>query len=204
MARGRTTERRRLAAILVADVVGCSRMVAERETRALADVRDLRRQVLEPAIAAHGGRLFKAMGDGFFAEFPSAVEAVGCGVEVQRRLLASARTARRPGVALRIGLALGDVVVEGDGDLLGDGVNAAARLHALAEPGGIWASGEMHRHLGGRLALPFEDRGEQAVKNIPYPLRVFALSAEAVAGLSAFDPAALGPVPGAPDAVRSR
>jgi class 3 adenylate cyclase/TolB-like protein len=188
MARGRTTERRRLAAILVADVVGYSRMVAEHENHALADVRDLRRQVLEPAIAAHGGRLFKTMGDGFFAEFPSAVEAVGCGVDVQRRLLASAGTARRPGVALRIGVALGDVVVEGDGDLLGDGVNVAARLHALAEPGGVWASGEVHRHLGGRLALPFEDRGEQAVKNIPYPLRVFALPAGAVAALPAPEP----------------
>src|SRR6478672_3010618 len=121
MLTGRTAERRRLAAILVADVVGYSRLVAEYETRTLAEVRALRGQVLEPAFAVHGGRLFKAMGDAFFAEFPSAVEAVSCAVEVQRRLLAEGLA--RPGLALRIGVALGDVVVEGDGDLLGDGVN---------------------------------------------------------------------------------
>ena len=183
MPSGRVAERRRLAAILVADVVGYSRMVSGHEGRALAGVRALRRQVLEPAFAAHGGRLFKAMGDGFFAEFPSAVEAVSCGVEVQRRMLA--RDAPWSGMALRIGVALGDVVVEGDGDLLGDAVNTAARLHALAEPGGVWASGEVHDHLGGRLILPFEDRGEQAVKNMSRALRVFALAAEAVAALPA-------------------
>ena len=196
MPSGRVAERRRLAAILVADVVGYSRMVSGHEGRALAGVRALRRQVLEPAFGAHGGRLFKAMGDGFFAEFPSAVEAVSCGVEVQRRMLA--RDAPWSGMALRIGVALGDVVVEGDGDLLGDAVNTAARLHALAEPGGVWASGEVHDHLGGRLILPFEDRGEQAVKNMSRALRVFALAAEAVAALPAPEPPAVPVAPPRP------
>ncbi|MBV1799571.1 adenylate/guanylate cyclase domain-containing protein [Siccirubricoccus sp. G192] len=188
MTGGRRQGQRRLAAILFADVVGYSRMVAEDEAAALARVSALRRRVVEPRIAAHGGRPFAALGDGFVSAFPSAVEAVACAVEVQGELLAAVEGATaRPwqGLALRIGVSLGDVVVEPDGAVYGDGVNIAARLQALAEPGGVLASGEVHGQLAGRLTLPFEDIGERELKNIPHAVRLFALPAAAVAALPA-------------------
>jgi adenylate cyclase len=183
--------RRRLAAILFADVVGYSRMVAEDEAGALASVRALRRHNLEPRVVAHGGRLFAAMGDGFASEFPSAVEAVACAVEVQRALIAERATtdiACLCGLALRIGVNLGDVVVEPGGDVFGDGVNVAARLDALAEPGGIVISAKTFDELRGRLPYPFEDTGERTLKNIPWPVRVFALSAAAIEKLPEAEP----------------
>jgi TolB-like protein len=149
----------------------------------LAGVRALRRRILEARVVAHGGRSFAAMGDGFASEFPSAVEAVACAVEVQRALVAQraiASTAGLRGLALRIGVNLGDVVVEPSGDVFGDGVNVAARLDALAEPGGIVISGKTFEELRGRLPYPFEDTGERVLKNIPWPVRVFALSAAAI------------------------
>ena len=137
--------RRKLAAILAADVVGSSRLMAEDEAAALAALDGLRRGVLEPRIAAHGGRLFKAMGDGFLAEFPSAVEALRCALAVQEEM----RTGGGGGLALRIGVHQGDVVLAEDGsDLLGDGVNVAARLERLAEPGGVAVSAPGARGRG--------------------------------------------------------
>lgn len=171
MAGGR--EQRRLAAILAADVVGYSRRIAEDEPGTLAALRALREEVLEPMLAAYGGRLFNTAGDGFLAEFPSTVEALRCALAVQGRIAQDAE-----GLVLRIGVHVGDVVVQGD-DLLGDGVNIAARLQALADPGGICLSSRVKEDVSGRLSLAATDMGDQRLKNIPQPIRAFHLRPEA-------------------------
>jgi adenylate cyclase len=161
--------RRRLAAILAADVVGSSRLMAEDEAGALARLGQLRHEVLEPRIGACGGRLFKTMGDGFLAEFSSTVEALRCALDIQATLQADVG-----GLVLRIGVHQGDVVIAGDGaDLLGDGVNVATRLERMAEPGGIVISARVQEDAAGKLAVAAEDLGEQTLKNIPRPVRVF-------------------------------
>jgi adenylate cyclase len=178
---------RRLAAILFADVVGYSGIVAADETSALAGLRWLRR-IIKPQLIAHDGRSFAALGDGFAAEFPSAVRAVACAVSIQRVLAAGQAapgSSQSQKLTLRIGINLGDVVVEPNGDLLGDGVNVAARLEALAKPGGIAISGNTFDEMRGRLPYPFEDAGEHVLKNIPWRVRVFTLSAAAINALPA-------------------
>ena len=168
------TASRKLAAILAADVVGYSRMMGEDEAGTAGLVRE-RREAAQPIIAAHGGRLFKIMGDGMFVEFPSVVAAVECALAMQRQMAASndgALEARR--VLYRIGVHLGDVLVEGE-DILGDGVNIAARLESIAEPGGVSISGAAHEHVRGRVEAEFIDLGEKALKNIARPVRVYAV-----------------------------
>jgi adenylate cyclase len=167
---------RRLAAILAADVVGFSRLMGQDEEGTLARIKQLRRDLIEPKVQEHGGRVFKTTGDGFWAEFPSPVEAVRCALEVQEAI--SAEIAQEPSgpLQLRVGINLGDVIVEEDGDVYGDGVNVAARLQQLADPGGVWISGSVHDHVDGRIGASFENRGEQKVKNIAKPVRVYALS----------------------------
>ncbi len=163
--------RRKLVAILAADAVGSARLMAEDEAAALAALDRLRRAVLEPALETHGGRLFKTMGDGFLAEFASTVDALRCALAVQAALSVRGDEALR----LRIGVHVGDVAVEGD-DLLGDGVNLAARLQALADPGGIALSARVREDAAGRITLAaLEDLGECELKNIPLPVRVFRL-----------------------------
>jgi adenylate cyclase len=160
---------RRLAAILAADVVGFSRQMGADEAGTLARIAALRADVLDPLLAEHRGRLFKTMGDGFLAEFASAVQAVACAVAVQARL------ANQPvGVRLRIGIHAGDVVVQGE-DLMGDGVNIAARLEPLAEAGGIVISARVREDLAGKLTVTAEDMGEPALKNITTPIRAFRI-----------------------------
>lgn len=174
---------RRLAAILAADVVGYSRLMAEDEAGTLARLKALRRDAIDPNVVAHGGRVVKLMGDGLLAEFPSVVDAVGCAVAVQRAI-AERETgqpeARR--IALRIGINLGDVIIEGD-DLYGDGVNIAARLEEVAAPGGVAVSATVYEHIGSRLDIAFEDCGEQRLKNIERPLRVFRVKDDAPASV---------------------
>jgi adenylate cyclase len=166
---------RRLAAILVADVVGYSRLVEENEAGTLSALRQQRTDVLDPLIAQHHGRVFKVMGDGVIAEFTSVVDAVACAVAVQKSLAQSESGEKSAcAIALRMGINLGDVVVDG-GDLLGDGVNVAARLEQLCDPGGILVSGTVYDHLQGKLDLTLENRGEQRVKNIARPIRVYAV-----------------------------
>lgn len=160
---------RRLAAILCADVVGYSRLMRDNEAATLAAVRALRAELLEPALAEHGGRLVKTTGDGFLVAFASAVDAVEAGLAVQGEL-----ERLEHGLALRIGINLGDVVIDGD-DVLGDGVNVAARLEALAKPGDIYVSASIHEQAADKLDLEFEDLGPQALKNIDRPVQVFAL-----------------------------
>jgi class 3 adenylate cyclase len=172
------TASRKLAAILAADVVGYSRMMGEDEAGTASLVRE-RREAAQPIIAAHGGRLFKTMGDGMFVEFPSVVAAVECALAMQRRMAASnegALEAKR--LLYRIGVHLGDVLVEGD-DIIGDGVNIASRLESVAEPGGVSISGAAHEHVRGRIDAEFIDLGEKALKNIARPVRVYAVRVDA-------------------------
>jgi TolB-like protein len=167
------SQTRRLAAILAADVAGYSRLMGTDEEGTLERLKALRRELLDPKIAEHKGRIVKTTGDGLLVEFASVVDAVRCAVEVQQ-----AMPERDTGVAaddrieLRIGINLGDVIVEGD-DLYGDGVNIAARIEALADAGGVLVSNTVHDHVRDRLPFAFEDLGEQQVKNIARPVRVY-------------------------------
>jgi adenylate cyclase len=166
-----------LAAILAADVVGYSRLMGQDETRTLTAVRRLLAEVIEPCLSEHQGRLFKSMGDGFLVEFPSVVNAVACAAAIQKAMVA--RNADLPEdrtIQLRIGVNLGDVIVEGD-DIFGDGVNVAARLEGLAPPGETVVSASAHDQIGNRLDLSFEDMGEKQLKNITKPLRIYRLAA---------------------------
>ena len=173
---------RRLAAILAADVVGFSKLMGQDEEGTLARIRALRRDVIEPKVQEHHGRLVKTTGDGFLVEFASPVEAVRCAVGMQAALT-SAEGTHGPSEALqmRIGINLGDIIVEPDGDIYGDGVNVAARLEQIADPGAIGISGVSMKSVRDKLAISFEDRGEQQVKNIARPIRVYALAGAAPA-----------------------
>ncbi|MFP6748984.1 MAG: adenylate/guanylate cyclase domain-containing protein, partial [Alphaproteobacteria bacterium] len=164
---------RRLAAILAADVVGYSRLIGADETGTLAALRAHLGEVVEPALERHRGRIVKLMGDGLLAEFASVVDAVAAAVEIQEITLARpADPSGGPRMALRIGVNMGDIAVE-DGDLFGDGVNIAARLQEIADPGGVVVSDDAYRQLSGRLDVPFEDGGEKALKNIAQPVRIW-------------------------------
>jgi TolB-like protein/class 3 adenylate cyclase/tetratricopeptide (TPR) repeat protein len=172
------SQTRRLAAILAADVAGYSRLMGADEEGTLERLKALRRELLDPKIAEHHGRIVKTTGDGLLVEFASVVDAVRCAVAVQQ-----AMPERNTGVAadsrieLRIGINLGDVIVEGD-DLYGDGVNIAARIEALAYPGGVFVSNTVHDQVRDRLPFVFEDLGEQQVKNIARPVRVYRVRPE--------------------------
>jgi class 3 adenylate cyclase len=166
---------RRLAAILSADVVGYSRLMGIAEARTLARLNALRRELIDPAIAAHSGRIVKLMGDGALVEFASAVDAVTCAIEVQRQLREhDAVSTEGDPIRFRIGINVGDIIIEGD-DILGDGVNIAARIEGIAEPGGISISEDAWRQVQGKVAANFVDAGEQSLKNIARPVRVYRL-----------------------------
>src|SRR5580658_8302899 len=166
---------RRLAAILAADVAGYSRMMAANESATLAGLQRHRAEVLTPAIARHHGRVVKLMGDGLLAEFSSVVEAVDCAVGVQREMARrNDGLADDQRIAFRIGVHIGDVVVEGD-DIHGDGVNVAARLEAISEVGGVCVSASAHDEVENRLGLSFRELGSQTLKNIPRPVRAYAI-----------------------------
>ena len=172
------TATRRLAAIMAADVVGYSRLMGQDEDGTLTAVRKLRAEVIEPKLAEHQGRLFKTMGDGFLVEFPSVVNAVACAAAIQKAVAARSRDLSEDrAIQLRIGVNLGDLVVEGD-DVFGDGVNVAARLEGIASPGEIIVSASVHDQVGSRIDLSFEDMGERQLKNIAKPLRVYRVAAE--------------------------
>ena len=167
---------RRLAAILAADVVGYSRLMGADEAGTLTALRALLKDLIEPTLQRHHGRIVKLMGDGVLAEFASVVDAVSAAVEIQEAVpQQSAHQAAERRIALRIGVNIGDVAVE-DGDLFGDGVNIAARLQEIAEPNGVTVSDDAYRQLGGRLDLPFEDSGEKTLKNIRQPVRIWVWS----------------------------
>jgi adenylate cyclase len=167
---------RRLAAILAADVVGYSRLVEKDEAGTLAALASRRKAILEPLLAKYRGRVVRLMGDGTLLEFASAVDAVHCAVDIQRTMKeANAQLSDDRAIVLRIGMNLGDVVVE-DGDLYGDGVNIAARLEAMADPGGIYLSAAMHQQVERLLPFAFRDLGDRALKNIARPVRVYCIA----------------------------
>ena len=170
---GEQRAKRKLAAIVAADVVGYSRLTALDEEGTIARLHTLRRELIDPAIANHHGRLVKTSGDGLLVEFASVVDAVRCAVEVQRAMAERGRSAPQDKrIAFRMGINVGDIVIDGD-DILGDGVNVAARLEGLAEPGGICVSARVQEDMRGKFDVAFEDIGEQSLKNIALPLRVY-------------------------------
>ena len=175
---GQARVERRLAAILAADVAGYSRLIDADEEGTLARLKSLRGELIDPKIAEHRGRIVKTTGDGLLVEFASVVDALRCAAEMQAAMAES--NAPLPAdrrIEFRIGIHQGDIVVE-DGDIFGDGVNVAARLEGLAEPGGICVSARVQEDAAGRLDLAFEDIGEQALKNIARPVRVYRVDAK--------------------------
>jgi class 3 adenylate cyclase len=170
------TETRKLAAILAADVVGFSRLAGADEDRTLARLRALRSDLIDPTVAVHKGRVVKRTGDGFIVDFRSVVDAVRCAVEIQNSMIErNAGLAPDRRIDYRIGVHLGDVVEESDGDLMGDGVNIAARLESVAEPGTICLSEDAYRQVRSRLDVAVSDLGQTQLKNIAEPVRVYAL-----------------------------
>jgi adenylate cyclase len=179
------SQTRRLAAILAADVTGYSRLMGADEEGTHERLKALRRELLDPKIAAHHGRIVKTTGDGLLVEFASVVDAVRCAVEVQQTM-PERNTGVAPGsrIELRIGINLGDVIVDED-DIYGDGVNIAARLEALAEPGDICISRVVREQIRDKMPFSFEDMGHQSEKNIARPVRAYAMSPAAIASLPA-------------------
>ena len=170
---------RRLAAILAADVVGYSALMQRAEEATYAEFERLKREVIEPGLSRHDGRLIKTTGDGALAEFASPSAAVRCAVEIQESIASG-----RSSLKLRIGVNLGEVIVGADGDLFGDGINIAVRLEGVADPGGILISEKVYSEVEGKLDAGFEDRGEQQLKNIAKPVRAYAVRAGAFSALS--------------------
>jgi adenylate cyclase len=190
------TVTRRLAAILAADVAGYSRLIGADEEGTLARLKAHRGELIDPQIAEHKGRIVKTTGDGLLVEFASVVDALRCATEVQAAM--AVRNAAVPAdsrIEFRIGIHMGDIVVE-DGDIFGDGVNIAARLEGLAEPGGICVSARVQADAAGKLDISFEDLGERELKNIARPVRVFRIGAKRVAPPS--EPPASLPLPDKP------
>jgi adenylate cyclase len=188
------TATRRLAAILAADVAGYSRLMGADEEGTHERLKAHRRELVDPKIGEHSGRIVKTTGDGMLAEFASVVDAVRCAAELQRAMIdreSGMPEDRR--IRFRIGINLGDIIVDGD-DIFGDGVNVAARLEAMSDPGGICISRMVRDQIRDKLAYAFEDLGEQSVKNIARPVRVYALRSEAVAGLPASSVPSASPI----------
>ncbi len=186
---------RRLAAILAADVVGYSRLMGEDEAGTANAVRE-HREAATPLVREFGGRLVKTTGDGVLLEFPSVVAAVECAIAIQKQMVErNAGVPEGKRILYRIGVNLGDVLIEGD-DILGDGVNIAARLESIAEPGGICISGSAYDQVHGRIKADFSDLGQKELKNIVRPVRAYAVKATSIDAISvprAFAPEKSGP-----------
>ena len=169
---------RRLAAVLAADVAGYSRLMGADEVGTLSALKVVRRELVDPAIAAHKGRIVKTTGDGMLVEFASSVDAVTCAIAIQRRMAERAASAIGPQIQYRIGINIGDIIIDGD-DIFGDGVNVAARLEGIAEPGGICISSSAYEQVQGKVNVDFADLGEHSLKNISRPIRAYAASQKA-------------------------
>ena len=180
---------RRLAAVLAADVVGYSRLIGSDEERTIARLRSIRTQVVDPAIAANHGRLVRITGDGLLVEFASVIDALRCASEVQRQMASyndGLSLAER--IEYRIGINVGEIAIGDDGDIVGDGVNIAARLEALADAGGICVSARVQEDVAGKLDLVFEDMGEHTLKNIARPVRLYRVLPDATAAKATISP----------------
>ncbi len=192
------TVQRRLAAILAADVVGYSRLMYAAEVRTLEALKDHRRALIDPAIAGHHGRIVKTTGDGALVEFASVVDAVGCAVVIQRGMVSrNAGVVEDQRIVFRIGINVGDIIIDGD-DIFGDGVNIAARLETLCEPGGLCISRAANDQIRDKLSLAFADLGDQRIKNISRAVGVFGLAAKEIEALpepEVAEPAADKPSP---------
>jgi len=179
-------EQRRLAAIVAADVVGYSRMMGFDESGTLQALKAVRRNVVDPAMSEHGGRIVKTTGDGLLVEFASVVDAVRCTMEVQTAM--ARRNADEPEerrIVFRVGINEGDIIIDDDNDIFGDGVNVAARLQEIAPSGGLCMSSRVHDEVRTRLAVPFQDAGERSLKNIARPVRVYQWTPGSAGGVSA-------------------
>src|SRR5258708_31039581 len=177
------TIERRLAAILAADIAGYSRLMGQDEVGTLRALKAHRRELVDPTIARHHGRIVKTTGDGMLVEFASIVDAVGCAVSIQRGMIGrNEAVAQDRRIVFRIGINVGDIMIDGD-DIFGDGVNVAARLEALCEPGGLCISRGANEEIRDKLSLAFADLGEQTVKNIARSVGVFGLAAHDIAAL---------------------
>jgi adenylate cyclase len=164
---------RRLAAVLAADIAGYSRLMGRDEERTLSGLKTVRKTVVDPGIAAHHGRIVKTTGDGMLVEFASAVDAARCAVQVQREMAQqNIDVPPELRIEFRIGIHVGDIIID-DNDIFGDGVNIAARLEGIAEPGGVCISDDAHRQIRGKIDIPFDDIGEQTLKNITEPMRAW-------------------------------
>src|ERR1700710_2209517 len=174
---------RRLASILAADVVGYSRLMGIDEMGTLTSLKSHRRELVDPGIAEHRGRIVKTTGDGMLVEFASVVDAVSCAVNIQRSMVErNAAIAQDKQIVYRIGINIGDIIIDGD-DIFGDGVNIAARLETLCEPGGVCISRAANDQIRDKLSIAFADLGEQTVKNISRAVGVFGLAASDIEAL---------------------
>src|SRR6516165_5770458 len=171
---------RRLAAILAADVAGYSRLMGADEVGTLAALKAHRREIVDPAIAAHKGRIVKTTGDGMLVEFASAVDAVTCAVAVQEKMAARTTEGTEPRIQFRFGINIGDIIIDGD-DIFGDGANVAARVENECEPGGVYLSDDAYRQVRGKTSFTFDDLGERSLKNIDRPVRLYAVRSASLA-----------------------
>src|SRR5712671_5265935 len=192
------SQTRRLAAILAADVAGYSRLIGADEEGTLNRLRSIRAEVIDPKITEHRGRIVKTTGDGLLVEFSSVVDALRCATEWQHGMAEHNTGIGDDRVEFRMGINVGDVVVE-DGDIFGDGVNVAARLEGLAEPGGICVSARVQEDVAGRLDLTFDDIGEQSLKNIARPVRVYRVRLATADNTPKVTPTESGPALTLPD-----
>jgi class 3 adenylate cyclase len=173
---------RRLAAILAADVAGYSRLMAADEIGTLEALKSCRREIVDPAIAEHNGRMVKTTGDGLLVEFASAVDAVTCAMAVQEKM---AKRTGEPHIAFRLGINVGDIIIDAD-DIFGDGVNVAARVENECEPGAVYLSDDAFRQVRGKLPFDFADLGERPLKNIDRPIRIYAATGKQTADVASF------------------
>src|SRR5438874_7156171 len=164
---------RRLAAVLAADVAGYSRLMGADEVGTLNALKAHRREVVDPVIAAHKGRIVKTTGDGMLIEFASAVDAVTCAMSIQEKMAERNGASSGPHVVFRIGINVGDIIIDGD-DIFGDGVNVAARVENECEPGGVYLAANAFRQVRAKTSFRFDDLGERSLKNIDRPIRVYA------------------------------